>query len=97
MSAYNFSNQSPASVLFDEHAMDGLIDVYEQGDSALNHLSESKKQLLLSLVSFIVESGCETQEALGVVSKPTLLTVVPAIDCRQLIQKVSKPANDGGY
>lgn len=97
MSARNYTNQPPVSVFVDENSMDGLIDVYQQGESALNHLPESKKQLLLGLVNFIVESGCEQNDELGMISKPTLLTVVPAMECSNLVKHPKVSANDGGY
>lgn len=97
MAAFNFLTPPPASVLFDEMSMDGLIDVYEQGEAGLAHLSESKRELLLGLVSFIVESGCDLSDQEGVLSKPALLTVVPAIGCTDLLVKSKKSANEGGY
>lgn len=97
MAGYNYTNQSPVSVLLDENSMDGLIDVYQQGESGLEHLPAHKKELLLGLISFIVESGCERIDDLEIESKPTMFTVVPAVSCRTLFKNPKKCANDSGY
>lgn len=97
MAAYNFTNKSPVSVLLDENSMDGLIDVYQEGEAGLEHLPTHKKELLLSLISFIVESGCERIDDFEMESKPTMFTVVPAVSCCSLLKSPKKCANDSGY